>query len=57
MKKEKAKNKGRLNLLKDQQTVEIFGGRLWPIIDFENVFSRIIYGEDMTLLQFIKNKY
>lgn len=41
-------------ILSIERLEHLEGGRLWPFFDFQEIFSRIYYGEDLVFIDLIK---
>jgi hypothetical protein len=50
----KTNAKKRLAELNKFDSARINGGRLWPFFNLEEIMSQICYGEDLSMLDFIK---
>lgn len=53
----KVKRKREMNHteLKPAVSVQIRGGRLWPLIDFQEILNNLMFGEDIFFINFYRN--
>jgi hypothetical protein len=54
MEEQSKKRKEGLSLLSKDEMQSLVGGMLWPFFNFEEILSKIYYGEDLELLFLIK---